>query len=82
MVGRNPRNVKKAEILIALRKLLANHLLKIPNESNLIKQLSIYREDANKLPTDRVMSLALASWLATDGKPNTEVIEYVEATDW
>lgn len=82
MVGRNPRNVKKAEILIALRKLLANHLLKIPNESNLIKQLSIYREDDNKLPTDRVMSLALASWLATDGKPNTEVIEYVEATDW
>jgi hypothetical protein len=82
MVGRNPRNVKKAEILIALRKLLANHLLKIPNESNLIKQLSIYREDDNKLPTDRVMSLALASWLATDGKPSTEAIEYVEALNW
>lgn len=82
MIGRNPRNVRKAEILIALRKLLANHSLKIPIESNLIKQLSIYREEDNKLPTDRVMSLALAAWLATDGKPKVTQLNYVEAVGW
>lgn len=82
MIGRNPRNVRKAEILIALRKLLANHQLKIPNESNLIKQLSIYREEDNKLPTDRVMSLALACWMATDGKPKVTEVKYIEAVGW
>jgi hypothetical protein len=82
MIGRNPRNVRKAEILIALRKLLANKKLKIPIESNLIKQLSIYREEDNKLPTDRVMSLALACWLATDGRPKVTKIEMIEAVGW
>lgn len=80
VVGRNPRNVKKAELLLALRKLLAQRTLTIPNESTLIKQLSIYREDDKNIPTDRVMSLALACWLATDGAPkhNNQAID----VDW
>jgi hypothetical protein len=82
MAGRNPRNVKKAEILLALRKLLANKSIKIPNDTTLIQQLSAYREDDAKLKTDRVISLALASWLATDGKPKTDTIKYIEAHDW
>lgn len=78
MIGRNPRNVRKAEILIALLKLLTNHELKIPNEPTLVKQLSIYREDDTKLPTDRVMSLALAAWYATDGQPKQDTLEVIE----
>lgn len=73
--------VTKPDILIALRKLLANKKLKIPNETTLKKQLSIYRENDKDLPTDRVISLALACWLATDGKPKTTKIEFIE-TSW
>ena len=73
--------VTKPDILIALRKLLANKKLKIPNEPTLKKQLSIYRENDKDLPTDRVISLALACWLATDGKPKTTKIQFIQ-TDW
>ena len=73
--------ITKPDILIALRKLLANKKLKIPNEPTLKKQLSIYRENDKDLPTDRVISLALACWLATDGKPKTTKIEFIQ-TDW
>jgi hypothetical protein len=71
------KRVKKQEILLALRQLLAGRELKLPNEPTLIKQLSIYREDDTNIPTDRVISLALAAWLATDGavKTNNELIE-------
>lgn len=68
--------VTKPDILIALRKLLANKKLRIPNEPTLKKQLSIYRENDKDLPTDRVISLALACWMATDGKPKTTKIEF------
>lgn len=71
---------KKADILIALRKCLAKHELKLPNDSKLIEQLSIYREQDRELQTDRVMSLALACWLATDGKPKVSTIQYEEVT--
>jgi hypothetical protein len=69
--------IKKPEILLALRSLLAKRELKLPNEPTQRKQLSIYREDDTNIPTDRVISLALASWLATDGAPknNNEIIE-------
>jgi hypothetical protein len=62
-----PKNqsIKKADILLALRKLLSARELKIPaNNSELTQQLSIYKEKDDNIPTDRVMSLALASWLA------------------
>lgn len=58
-------NVKKADILVALRKLLAEKGLKIPRQNyELIKQLSIYKEDDKKIPTDRTIALSLAAWLA------------------
>lgn len=71
-----PKNqaIKKIDILMALRKLLSARELKIFKHdynrpfkgSNLIQQLSIYREDDANIPTDRVMSLALACWLASE----------------
>lgn len=71
------RSIKKEEITGSIRKLLDEDGLKIPNESTLVKQLSIYRENDTNIPTDRVISLALACWLATDGAPkhNNELIE-------
>lgn len=70
-----PKNqsIKKADILLALRKLLSQRELKIPNDPPLVQQLSIYKEDDANLPTDRVMSLALASWLAIDRGVKKEV---------
>lgn len=59
--------VQKADILVALKKILAAKELKIPkSEYQLIKQLSIYKEDDKKIPTDRVIALALGVWLGTD----------------
>ena len=59
--------IKKVDILLALRKLLSAQELKIPaNNEALIQQLSIYKEDDGNIPTDRVLSLALASWLASE----------------
>lgn len=72
------RQTKKVEILIALRKVLARRDLKIPNETRLMEQLSIYREDDANIDTDRVISLALACWLATDGRPRVAAVEYQE----
>jgi len=77
-----PRNqaAKKSDILMALSKCLSSGVLKIPSidpnpvmsisgekpGADLIQQLSIYKEDDNNLPTDRLMSLALACWLAIE----------------
>lgn len=76
--NKNPRMLKP-NILLALRKMLAANLIEVPNETKLIKQLSIYREDDTNIPTDRVISLALACWLATDGAPkhNNEPVDVV-----
>lgn len=70
-----PKNqsIKKADIILALRKLLSARELKIPNDPPLTQQLSIYKEKDDNLPTDRVMSLALASWLAESNSLQTEV---------
>lgn len=60
--------IKKADLILALKKLLSAGELKIPaGNKELVQQLSIYKEDDTKIPTDRVMSLALACWLATEG---------------
>lgn len=59
--------IKKADLLVALQKALANKSLKIPrNNVKLLEQLQQYREDDKKLQTDRVIALALATWLADD----------------
>ena len=72
-------NVKKADILVALKKILAAKELKIPKqEYELVKQLSIYKEDDKKLPTDRVMALALAIWLAEDVSKKTASLQLID----
>lgn len=59
--------IKKADILVALKKLLASHEIKIPKRNyELIKQLNIYKEEDKRIPTDRVIALCLAAWLAED----------------
>lgn len=59
------RDIKKADILLALQKLLAAGEIKLPHSNHeLAKQLSIYKEDDARIPTDRVISLALAAYLA------------------
>lgn len=70
--------IKKADILMALNKLLAKQELKIPADPDLTQQLSIYKEKDDNLPTDRVMSLALACWFATEGQPKVDKISFID----
>lgn len=72
--------VQKADLIIALQKILAAHELKIPdNDYKLTEQLQIYREDDKNIPTDRVMALALAVWLAEDrSKVDRPVFKTIE----
>ena len=60
--------IKKADLLVILKKALAAGTLKIPNNAELKTQLQIYREDDAGLPTDRVISLSLATWLADEAE--------------
>jgi hypothetical protein len=70
-VAKRTNQIKKADIIVALKKVLADHNLKIPKQDyQLIKQLSIYRENDKGLPTDRVIALCLGVWLAEN---NTKV---------
>lgn len=87
-----PKNqaAKKSDVLMALSKCLSSGVLKIfsndPNPvmnvsdekagADLIQQLTIYREDDNNLPTDRLMSLALACWLAIEQNTKQETITF------
>lgn len=72
--------IKKADIIVALKKVLADHNLKIPrNDYGLIKQMQIYRENDKGLPTDRVLALALGIWLAEDNsRVQTPIFQSVE----
>lgn len=75
-----PKNqsIKKADILLALRKLLSARELKIPeNNAELTQQLSIYKEKDENIPTDRVLSLALACWLANENATFQSEIKWV-----
>lgn len=66
------RLVKKADIIVALKKSLSGHLLKRPaNDETGTKQLQIYKEADDKIPQDHVISLALGVYLATDGIPKS-----------
>lgn len=75
------KDIKKADILTALNKLLSAGVLKIPkNDSNwhpdgadLSQQLVIYQEKDDNLPTDRVISLALAAFKAIEVSKQTEL---------
>lgn len=73
------QTVKKADILVALRKLLAAHELKLPKQNyELIKQLSIYKEDDKRIPTDRVIALCLAAWLAESNTRKVTSLQLIE----
>lgn len=90
-----PKNqaANKADVQLALGKMLAGHAIDIPavdpnpvmNTSgdkpaaDLVQQLTIYKEEDNNLPTDRLMSLALACWLAIMGVPVQKTVTFV---DW
>lgn len=78
-VAARSAQVKKADIIVALKKLLAEKALKIPKtDYDLIKQLSIYKEDDKKLPTDRLIALALAAWLAEDLSKRTAGLQLID----
>lgn len=73
------RLVKKADLIVALNKVLSARQLRYPaNDEELTKQLRIYKEDDAKIPTDHIMSLALGIYLATDGKSKIEKREPVQ----
>jgi hypothetical protein len=75
-----PNAVKKADILLSLRKILAAGELKIPTgDQKLTQQLQIYRENDKGLPTDRVMALALAVHHA---ETNSPVAPMWESISW
>ena len=66
--------IKKADIIIALRKLLDSRKLRYATENaDLTQQLSIYKEKDDKIPQDRVISLALAAYSSTEGKLTSEI---------
>lgn len=85
--------VKKSDILLALSKLLSARALAIPAVdpnpvitvssekpgADLVQQLTIYKEDDKNIPTDRLMSLALACWLAIQGVPTQKTVTFI---DW
>ena len=66
---------------MALKKLMSSNDIKIPkNSPKLNQQLSIYKENDDKIPTDRVISLALAAWLALDNQ--TKVAQQWQTIEW
>ena len=74
-------NIKKADLIVTLNKALADRKIKIPKSNrDLIRQLSIYREDDTRLPNDRVISLSLATWLA-ENNTRQPTVEFV-AVEW
>jgi hypothetical protein len=84
------KDVKKADILLALSKLLSAKAIKIfaidPNPiinagdekkgADLAQQMSIYKLKDDNLPTDRVLSLAFGCWLAMENAQKQEAITW------
>jgi len=74
--------IQKADLIVNLNKALSERKIRIPKHNNdLIRQLSIYRENDKNLPTDRLMSLALAAWLA-ENSVRQQLIEFHQFTAW
>ena len=71
--------IKKADIILALLKLLTEKKLKIPDDPELKQQLSVYREEDGKLATDRVIALAIGAWFVREGVPKVQEVTFV---DW
>lgn len=73
------RDVKKADIIVALKKLLADKDILLPRRNyELIKQLQYYKEDDKHLETDRVIALCLCAWLAEENTRKTVELQFVE----
>lgn len=73
--------IKKADILVALKKILSTGEIRLPKHNyELVKQLNIYKEDDKRIPTDRVIALALSAWLAEDR--NSVVLPAWESVSW
>lgn len=69
-IKKRNKEAKKADLILALSKVLAAREIKIPaNDQKLTQQLSIYKEKDDNIPTDRVFALALACWLAQELAP-------------
>lgn len=82
ITDKKKRLSNQQSLIVALRKKLAAHELKYADDDAIMsQQLSIYRLDDDKLETDHVFSLALAVFLATDGKPKVSRVELV-TVDW
>lgn len=61
------QDIKKADIIQALNKLLSARQIKIPRKNvDLERQLYIFKEKDSKIPTDRVIALSLAAWMAQE----------------
>lgn len=77
------RLVKKADIVIALKKALSGFMLKRPaNDETGTKQLQIYKEDDTKIPQDHTISLALGVYFVTDGISKTRATGETVAVSW
>ncbi len=60
----------KADIIMALQKILSAREVKVPaNDQKLKGQLIQYREKDDNMKQDRIIALMLASWFITDGAP-------------
>lgn len=76
-----PSSAKKADILLALIKLFSAKEIKIPKHNyELIKQLNIYKEDDKRIPTDRVIALALGAYHA-EVTSQIQVLQF-QALQW
>lgn len=77
------RLVKKADIIVALKKALSAFLLKRPaDDEEGARQLQIYKEDDDKIPNDRTISLALGVYFVTDGKPKNRATGEAATVEW
>lgn len=64
-IPKSRNEVKKADIIINLKKLFSAHDVKLPKRDYITtQQLSIYKEDDRKLKNDRVIAIALACYKA------------------
>lgn len=77
------RLVKKADIIVALKKALAAAILKRPHDDEPgDRQLQIYKEDDDKIPNDHTISLALGVYFVTDGISKNRATGETVAVSW
>lgn len=83
---RKNKDIKKADILLALQKVLSSGSLKIPEidpnvhnkGANLSQQMTIYKEKDDNLPTDRLISLAMGCYMAIEKSQTSQEIKIID----